>query len=209
MKGVIAALAVIAAFTSCAVSKDPQRKTAILLQKGKLRDDTSWVYALPYKPGTSHLLVQGYFSRLSHKNRAALDFRMRKGTGIYAARGGVVIRLQEQNDKGGWNRKYRQFANMVVIEHDDGTRAGYWHLQKDGVLVNLGDTVKTGQLIGLSGKTGYSAMPHLHFMVWKSSSGRWTQIPTRFMTSKGPKYLRPLRKYRNKKSPGMTGVDAL
>lgn len=201
MKGVIAAIGLIAALTSCSVSKDPQRTTARLLQKGKLKDDTSWIYALPYKDGTSHLLVQGYFSRMSHRNRAALDFKMKKGTEVHAARGGVVIRMVKHNDKGGWSRKYRQYANMIVIEHGDGTRAGYWHLQKDGSFVNVGDTVTTGQLIGLSGKTGYSAMPHLHFMVWKSENGRWTQIPTRFMTRKGPRYLRPLRWYKNK-SPG-------
>lgn len=172
------------------------RHTARMLQKGRLQDDTSWVYQLPYAPGKSHRLLQGYFSRLSHRNRAALDFKMPAGTPIHAARGGVVVRLQEQHDKGGWNRKYRQYANLLVIQHEDGTRGGYWHLKKDGVVVNLGDTVQTGQLIAYSGKTGYSATPHLHFMVWKSFDGRWTQVPTRFATSKGPRYLRPLRKYR-------------
>lgn len=206
MKAVIAAISLVAAFSSCAVSKDPQRKTARLLQKGKLKEDTSWVYKLPYKEGKSLLLLQGYFSRLSHKNRAAIDFKMRQGTEIYAARGGVVIRMVKHNDKGGWNRKYRQFANMIVIQHNDSTRAGYWHLQKDGAFVNVGDTVQTGQLIGRSGKTGYSFMPHLHFMVWKNSNGRWTQVPTRFMTKKGPKYLRPLRFYRNKKAPADPGL---
>jgi murein DD-endopeptidase MepM/ murein hydrolase activator NlpD len=195
MKGVPAAILVIAACTSCSVSKDPQRKTARLLQKGKLREDTSWVYALPYKEGGSHLLVQGYFSRLSHKHRAALDFKMKKGTEIYAARGGVVARMVKHNNKGGWNRKFRQYANLVVIDHADGTRAGYWHLQKEGVFVNVGDTVKAGQLIGLSGKTGYTATPHLHFMVWKNNNGNWRQVPTRFMTKKGPRYLRPMHWY--------------
>lgn len=183
--------------TSCSISKDTQRTTARQLQKGKLKEDTSWVYRLPYAPGTAHMLIQGYFSRFSHKNRAALDFKMMKGTTVHAARGGVVIRLQKDHDRGGWNRKYRPFANYVVIQHDDSTRAGYWHLQKDGVLVNIGDTVKAGQPIGISGKTGYSATPHLHFMVWKNSRGRWRQIPTRFQTKKGAKYLRPMRSYKN------------
>ena len=189
------------AFASCSVSKDPQRKTARLLQKGKIKEDTSWVYHLPYKEGTSHLVIQGYFSRFSHKNRAAIDFKMRKGTEVYAARDGVVIRMVKHNNKGGWNRKYRQYANMIVIQHSDGTRAGYWHLKQDGAFVNVGDTVRTGELIGLSGKTGYSATPHLHFMVWKNTNGNWQQVPTRFLTKKGAKYLRPLRWYRNKQAP--------
>lgn len=177
---------------------DPQRTTARLLQKGKIKEDTSWVYSLPYEKGTAHLLVQGYFSSFSHKNRAALDFKMKQGTKILAARDGIVIRLEERNNKGGGDKKYRQYANLVVIEHADGTKAGYWHLQQNGVLVNLGDSVKKGQVIALSGKTGYSAFPHLHFLVWTNDYGTWQQVPTRFMTSKGPRYLRPFRCWRNK-----------
>lgn len=201
MKVVPAAVILIVACTSCSVSKDPQRTTARLLQKGKLKEDTSWIYRLPYKEGTSHWVIQGYFSRFSHKNRAALDFKMKKGTAVYAARDGVVIRMVENNNKGGLNKKNRQYANLIVIEHADGTRAGYWHLKKNGAFVNIGDTVKTGQLIGLSGNTGYTSTPHLHFMVWKNSNGNWRQVPTRFMTKKGPKYLRPIRWYRSKKAP--------
>jgi len=192
-------LILIVFLAGCAVKSgiDPERMTAILLQKGKIKEDTSFVYSLPYEKGTSHLLVQGYFSSFSHKNRAALDFKMKQGTKILAARDGVVIRLVEQNNQGGRNTKYRQYANLVVIEHADGTKAGYWHLQQNGVLVNLGDSVKQGQVIALSGKTGYSAFPHLHFLVWTNKYGTWQQVPTRFMTSKGPRYLRPLRWWRN------------
>ena len=182
---------------SCRVSKDPFRKTARLLQKGKITEDTSYVYSLPYAKGTSHLLIQGYFSGFSHKNREALDFKMKSGTNVYAARGGIVIRLEEQHNKGGRNKKYRKEANLMVIQHNDGTKAGYWHLHQNGVLVNIGDTVKQGQLIALSGKTGYTFLPHLHFIVWTNKNGGWQQVPTRFLTSKGVKYLRPLRKYRN------------
>ena len=184
-------------FNSCSVSHDPLRKTALALQRGKVVEDTSYVYSLPYAKGASHLLLQGYFSHLSHKNRAALDFKMKTGTEVYAARGGIVIRLEEQHNKGGRNKKYRKDANLVVIAHEDGTKAGYWHLQQNGVLVAIGDTVIQGQLIALSGKTGYTFLPHLHFIVWGNNNGGWQQIPTRFLTSKGVKYLRPLKKYRN------------
>ncbi len=184
---------------ACSLSRshDSEAIQARLLQKGKIKEDTSWVYSLPYEKGTSHLLVQGYFSSLSHKNRAALDFKMKRGTKILAARDGIVIRLEERNNKGGGNRKFRQYANLVVIEHNDGTKAGYWHLQQNGVLVNLGDTVKQGQVIALSGKTGYSAFPHLHFLVWTNKNNSWQQVPTRFMTLKGLRYLRPFRWWRN------------
>lgn len=158
-------------------------------------DDTSYVYSLPYRQGESYRMIQGYFSSFSHRERAALDFKMKRGTVICAARGGVVIRVKEDGERGGWNRKYRPDGNNIVIEHEDGSRAGYWHLQKDGALVNVGDTVVQGQEIALSGKTGYAALPHLHFMVWKSGPDGWQQIPTRFQTRKGPKYLKGMKKY--------------
>lgn len=180
------------------MSKDPQRSEIKMLQKGIIKDDSSFVYQLPYESGRSHLLVQGYFSRYSHRNRAALDFKMKKGTNVCAARSGVVIRVKEDGKKGGWSKKYRPFGNLIVIQHEDGSRAGYWHLQYNGALVSVGDTVKHGQIIGLSGKTGYTLFPHLHFIAWRSpKNGQWRQVATRFQTNKGIRYLRPFRIYRN------------
>ncbi|SRR6266498_253923 len=182
----------------CAVSKNPLRKQVKLLQKEFIKDDTSYIYALPYEKNTSHLLIQGYFSRFTHKERAALDFKMKRGTKILAARGGIVVRVKQDGNKGGLNKSYRPYGNNIVIQHADGSRAGYWHLQYNSAFVNMADSVKQGQVIALSGKTGYTALPHLHFLVWTfNSKGDWQQILTRFQTSKGIKYLRPLRKYRS------------
>src|SRR5688572_13035636 len=133
------------AISGCVATNSPQRKAIKDLQKGRIIEDTSYIYDLPFEKGTAHLVVQGYYSAYSHKNRAAIDFKMKKGTKIIAARGGVVVRLKEDGKRGGLNDKYRQDGNLVVIQHDDGSRAGYWHLQENGVLVNLGDTVQQGQ----------------------------------------------------------------
>jgi murein DD-endopeptidase MepM/ murein hydrolase activator NlpD len=184
------------ALFGCVSTKDPYKRYVRRLQKGTATEDTSYVYQLPFEDGKSYRVLQGYYSAFSHKNRSALDFKMKRGTNICAAREGVVVRVKEDGDRGGWNRKYRPYGNNIIIQHPDGTRAGYWHLQKDGALVNAGDTVKAGQVIALSGKTGYAAVPHLHFMVWNTSGGQWQQVPTRFRTKKGIKYLRPWKKYR-------------
>jgi murein DD-endopeptidase MepM/ murein hydrolase activator NlpD len=180
----------------CAISNNSQRKEIKQLQKGIIKEDTSFVYTLPFEKNKNHLLVQGYFSKYTHKNRAALDFKMKRGTTICAARGGVVVRVKEDGSKGGLNKKYRPYGNVIIIQHADGSRAGYWHLQFSSAIVNVGDTVTQGQAIGLSGKTGYTLFPHLHFIVWRfGGNNQWLQLGTRFQTSKGIRYLRPLRKY--------------
>lgn len=195
MKTILAILLIFMA--GCSVSNNPLRKEIKQLQKGVLRDDTSYVYALPYENGAAHRLVQGYFGPFSHKERAALDFKMKRGTKITAARDGVVTRVKEDGILGGWSRKYRSHGNNIIIQHPDGSRAGYWHLQHNGALVNVGDTVRKGQVIALSGKTGYAAIPHLHFLVWTFDNNRqWRQVATRFETSKGIRYLRSWKKYR-------------
>ena len=191
-------LVLLISLTPCSVSKNPLRKEVILLQKGIIKDDTSYVYGLPYENKTAHLLVQGYFGLFTHKERAALDFKMKRGTKLLAAREGVVIRMKEDGTYGAAKRKYRNEGNYIIIQHPDSSRSGYWHLKKDGVLVNVGDHVKKGQLIGFSGKTGYTAFPHLHFLVWGfDKNGRWQQIPTRFETSRGIKYLKAINRYRS------------
>ena len=186
-------------FTSCAVSNNLLRKEIKLLQKGKIKDDTSYVYALPFENNEAHLLVQGYFGKFSHKERAALDFKMKKGTKVLAARDGVVTKIKEDGTKGGAKKEFRSEGNNIIIQHFDNSRSGYWHIQKDGVLVNVGDTVRKGQLIALSGNTGYTAFPHLHFIAWKNNDkGQWQQVPTRFETSKGIKYPKAWRWFRSK-----------
>lgn len=185
----------------CSVSNNPLRKQVKLLQNGVIKDDTSYVYALPYEEGKTFRVIQGYFSRFTHKERAALDFNMKRGTKITAVRDGIIVRVKEDGILGGLNKKFRSHGNNIVIQHADGSRAGYWHLQHNGALVNVGDTVKRGQVIALSGKTGYAAVPHLHLLIWRFDTTRqWQQVATRFQTSSGIKYLRSWKKYYNSNS---------
>lgn len=180
---------------ACFSARTPLQKTARKYQAGRLNEDTSFVYQLPFTSGTRAWMFQGYYSRFTHRFRAAIDFKMKPGREVRAARAGVVWRIKEDSNRGGWNKKYRPDANYIIIEHEDSTRASYRHLQFNGVLVNPGDTVETGALLGYSGKTGYTASPHLHFMVSAYIDNQWQQIPTRFVTRKKTRYLKPWVKY--------------
>lgn len=161
-------------------------------------DVNHFAYSLPYEKGKSYLLVQAYQSKLlSHKGEYALDFKMKKGSKICAARGGIVVDVKEDSKKGGIKLKYLSEGNHVIIKHDDGTYGNYWHLKHNGALVNVGDTIKQGQVIGLAGKTGYAAFSHLHFEVTTQYTPGQHQIPTQFATKKGKRYLKPLHWYKS------------
>ncbi len=159
-------------------------------------DEYGFAYSLPYEKGKSFLLVQAYQSKLfSHKGEFALDFKMKKGAKICAARSGIVIEVKEDSKKGGVKLKYLAEGNHVIIKHEDGSYGNYWHLKYDGALVNVGDTICQGQIIGLAGRTGYAAFSHLHFEVTTEFSPGHNQVPTQFITKKGKRYLKPLHRY--------------
>lgn len=150
--------------------------------------DDDFVYVMPYEEGTSYRVLQGYGARFSHtgRERYTVDFKMQEGTPVHAARAGLVAKIEEQHTIGCWENGCGKYANYIVIVHDDDTTGEYYHLQKDGVLVEPGTRVETGQLIALSGNTGHTTMPHLHFGVYRATDwGREQSIPVRFITQDG------------------------
>ena len=136
-------------------------------------------------------MLQGFGSRFSHRGieQYAVDFKMNVGTPVHAARAGIVARVVESNDKGCWEDGCGKYANFIVIMHKDRTTGEYYHLQKDGALVDVGDEVVAGQQIGLSGNTGHTALPHLHFAVYRATrSGMPQSVPINFISSTGIVY---------------------
>ena len=151
--------------------------------------DEDLLYRLPYESGKSYYVLQGYGSRMSHTGpeQYTVDFNMREGTPVHAARGGIVARTEGSHSKGCWRSGCGKYANYIVILHDDWTTGEYYHLQKHGVLVEVGDRVVAGQQIGLSGNTGNTTMPHLHFGVYRATPwGKFQSIPVRFNSADGP-----------------------
>ncbi len=56
-------------------------------------------------------------------------------------------------------------ANHVILEHIDGTQTNYWHMMKDSIVVEVGQVVPCGSMLGMVGSSGNSSTPHLHFQV--------------------------------------------
>lgn len=82
-----------------------------------------------------------------------VDWAVPTGTAVVASCGGTVV-------KAGWGSGY---GYVVYINHEDGRQTRYAHLSK--ILVSVGQQVSQGQKIALSGNTGVSTGPHLHFEI--------------------------------------------
>lgn len=85
----------------------------------------------------------------------AVDFGVPEGTPVFAAGDGIVTGVIE-ND--------RSRGNVLKIAHEDSVETLYGHLRE--ILVPLGGYVRMGEAVALSGNTGASTGPHLHFEVY-------------------------------------------
>jgi len=96
------------------------------------------------------------FNGVKKSQHTGLDFRVTTGTPIVATNSGTVILARPLYFEG----------NCVMIDHGQGLLTMYLHLSE--FKVKEGETVKKGQILGLSGGTGRATAPHLHFAVrWR------------------------------------------
>lgn len=147
--------------------------------------DGSHIYDLPYRKGIQSAIDQGYNGSFSHQQENALDFRMKQGTQVLAARAGLVIAVVQRFNEACWSDACKEMANYILISHSDGTIATYSHLQFNGARVAIGDSVQKGQLIAVSGNTGYTRGPHLHFDCYLPSFEGKRTLMTKFRTGTG------------------------
>jgi murein DD-endopeptidase MepM/ murein hydrolase activator NlpD len=144
--------------------------------------DDRVLYAWPFPPGARAEFAQGPGGP-THRDafsRYAIDLAVPEGTPVLAARAGVVVFVESRYFESGMDReRFGSRANHVRILHDDGSMALYAHLFPDSIDLEPGQRVEVGQQLGLSGNTGYSSGPHLHFVVLVHRDMRSVSVPFR------------------------------
>ena len=128
------------------------------------------VLEVPIQGDTEADITQGYgataFAKLNYAGHwhNGIDLKAPIGTPVLAAEDGVVVAAGNQDaycPRGAYGK-------FVVINHNNNLTTLYAHFSR--LLVQKGDTVKRGQIIGYSGATGFATGPHLHFTVYAQST---------------------------------------
>jgi murein DD-endopeptidase MepM/ murein hydrolase activator NlpD len=137
-----------------------------------------FAYQPPVPERSAFTVSQAFNGAVSHfrdDNRYALDIAMPTGTAVRAARGGLVVSVQDGSGRG----------EHIYILHDDGTFGLYAHLRPRSTLVQSGLRVRTGQIIAQSGNSGHSTGPHLHFGVLRNAGLKWQSVPFKVAVAGG------------------------
>ena len=143
-------------------------------------------FFLPLPCGMTATISQGNNGEFSHNGNSAwaFDFSLGSGTSLVAIADGTVSHVYADTKPGdpcynGGGKECNAAANYVQLVHGDGTSSIYGHLSVVGV--NIGDFVKRGNSIGLSGSTGWSTGRHAHVARQEACAWGWCQsIPVSF-----------------------------
>jgi murein DD-endopeptidase MepM/ murein hydrolase activator NlpD len=122
----------------------------------------------------------GLAGNLWSHNHSGQDFVVPSGTPVRAVHTGVVVKAGPYGGGDG-----PAYGNAIVIKHDNATYSQYAHLSR--IDVRIGQSVTTGQRIGLSGNTGNTTGPHLHFEIRTTPNYGSAVEPLAFLREHGVK----------------------
>lgn len=145
------------------------------VQTAAAKKAASWVSPVKGYKLSARFAQAGNMWSAKHSGQ---DFAVKSGTAVAAAHGGTVVKAGGNGAGDG-----PAYGNAVVIKHGNGTFSQYAHLSK--VNVKAGQVVKTGQRIALSGNTGNSSGPHLHFEIRTTANYGSAIDPVAFLRTKG------------------------
>ncbi len=149
-------------------------------------------YQLPFAPGVKIPCVQGRGGAASHTGaqQFAVDFGVPRGTKVLAAMNGLVVdvvRVHPNQPIG--TRGTAATGNIVRVRHDDLSYGIYDHLTGSSINVTVGQRVKAGDLLALSGNSGDTNGDHLHFAVDKVGAATRETIDWDFYDANGQTYV--------------------
>ncbi|WP_411087397.1 M23 family metallopeptidase [Streptomyces sp. 061-3] len=137
--------------------------------------------ATSWEAPVSHYKLSASFgndgSRWAHKH-SGQDFAVPIGTRVEAAHSGVVVKAGPNGGGDG-----PAYGNAIVIKHSNGMYSQYAHLSQ--INVHIGQAVQTGEKIALSGNTGNSSGPHLHFEIRHTANYGSAVNPVMFLHKEG------------------------
>ena len=149
---------------------------------------TSSPFVLPFGSGAAFLVGLGNCVTPGTGSHAkgsraefAYDLVMPVGTELLAAAAGVVLLLEERFADG---TGVAGEENTLLVQHADGTVSNYGHIAAMGVLVDEGEAVVQGQVVAISGNSGGSSEPHLHFEVLRCRGAVLTFEPVVSLASR-------------------------
>ncbi|MFJ6738730.1 M23 family metallopeptidase [Streptomyces sp. NPDC091279] len=167
----------VAAAKKAAVKKAAAKKSAAKTsaKTAAAKKNASWI-----APVKSYTLSASYAQAggMWQSTHSGQDFAVSTGTDVRAAHGGTVVKAGGNGAGDG-----PAYGNAVVIKHANGTYSQYAHLSR--IDVKVGQVVSTGQHIALSGSTGNSSGPHLHFEIRTTANYGSAVNPVAFLRTQG------------------------
>ncbi|MFJ2816521.1 M23 family metallopeptidase [Streptomyces sp. NPDC087294] len=162
----------VAAAKKAAAKKSTAKTSA---KTAAAKKNASWI-----APVKSYTLSASYAQAggMWQSTHSGQDFAVSTGTDVRAAHGGTVVKAGGNGAGDG-----PAYGNAVVIKHANGTYSQYAHLSR--IDVKVGQVVSTGQHIALSGSTGNSSGPHLHFEIRTTANYGSAVNPVAFLRTQG------------------------
>ncbi|MFD7545960.1 M23 family metallopeptidase [Streptomyces sp. NPDC059578] len=150
-------------------------KKSVTAKPVAAQKSTGWV-----KPLSSYALSASYAQAggMWASKHSGQDFAVPTGTPVNSISGGTVVKAGPNGGGDG-----PAYGNAVVIKHNNGKYSQYAHLSK--VNVQIGQKVSAGQQIALSGNTGNSSGPHLHFEIRNTANYGSAINPVTFLKGVG------------------------
>ncbi|MFC9649459.1 MULTISPECIES: M23 family metallopeptidase [unclassified Streptomyces] len=158
-------------------SKADDAKAKAAKAKANAKKAVSWTDPVKHYKLSAGFGIGGGMWASKHSGQ---DFAVPTGTPVHAVHGGTVVKAGPNGAGDG-----PAYGNAIVIKHKNGTYSQYAHLSQ--VKVYVGQQVKTDKVIGLSGNTGNSSGPHLHFEIRTTPNYGSGVNPVPFLRSVGVK----------------------